>query len=70
MPKKIVLAYSGGLDTSVIMRWLAETYHPAVTPFPGVNVYRIASIHGLGRINSAFKFTCYCVDGDRIDRLC
>ena len=26
MPKKIVLAYSGGLDTSVIMRWLKETY--------------------------------------------
>ena len=29
MPKieKIVLAYSGGLDTSVILRWLIETYH-------------------------------------------
>ncbi len=24
--KKVVLAYSGGLDTSVIMRWLIETY--------------------------------------------
>ncbi|HYI72554.1 MAG TPA: argininosuccinate synthase domain-containing protein, partial [Skermanella sp.] len=24
--KKIVLAYSGGLDTSVILRWLQETY--------------------------------------------
>jgi hypothetical protein len=23
--KKIVLAYSGGLDTSVILRWLQET---------------------------------------------
>ena len=23
---KVVLAYSGGLDTSVIVRWLQETY--------------------------------------------
>ncbi|MBQ7585564.1 MAG: argininosuccinate synthase [Desulfovibrionaceae bacterium] len=27
MIKKIVLAYSGGLDTSVILKWLIETYH-------------------------------------------
>ncbi len=26
-PRKIVLAYSGGLDTSVILAWLKETYH-------------------------------------------
>ena len=26
MPKKIVLAYSGGLDTSVILKWLQEKY--------------------------------------------
>ncbi len=25
-PKKILLAYSGGLDTSVILTWLKETY--------------------------------------------
>ena len=25
--KKIVLAYSGGLDTSVIIPWLKETYN-------------------------------------------
>lgn len=25
--RKIVLAYSGGLDTSVMLRWLKETYH-------------------------------------------
>ncbi len=24
---KVVLAYSGGLDTSVILKWLIETYH-------------------------------------------
>ena len=24
--KKVVLAYSGGLDTSVILKWIQETY--------------------------------------------
>jgi len=33
MPNKIVLAYSGGLDTSVIMRWLIETYNAEVIAF-------------------------------------
>ena len=28
--KKVVLAYSGGLDTSVILRWLQETYRSEV----------------------------------------
>lgn len=32
-PNKIVLAYSGGLDTSVIMRWLIETYNCPVVAF-------------------------------------
>jgi argininosuccinate synthase len=31
--KKIVLAYSGGLDTSVILRWLQETYAAEVVTF-------------------------------------
>lgn len=31
--KKIVLAYSGGLDTSVIVRWLQETYGAEVITF-------------------------------------
>ena len=26
MPKKIVLAYSGGLDTSIILKWLQIEY--------------------------------------------
>jgi argininosuccinate synthase len=30
---KIVLAYSGGLDTSVILRWLKETYHCPVVAY-------------------------------------
>ena len=31
--KKVVLAYSGGLDTSVILRWLIETYHCEVVAY-------------------------------------
>ena len=31
--KKVVLAYSGGLDTSVILRWLQETYRCEVVSF-------------------------------------
>ncbi|HZN45438.1 MAG TPA: argininosuccinate synthase [Nitrospiraceae bacterium] len=31
--KKVVLAYSGGLDTSVILRWLQETYECSVVAF-------------------------------------
>ena len=33
MVKKIVLAYSGGLDTSVILRWLVDTYKCEVIAF-------------------------------------
>src|SRR6266480_4100521 len=32
-PKRVVLAYSGGLDTSVILRWLIERYRCAVVAF-------------------------------------
>jgi len=32
-PKKVVLAYSGGLDTSVILRWLIERYRCEVIAF-------------------------------------
>src|ERR1700753_3565205 len=31
--RKVVLAYSGGLDTSVILRWLKETYRCEVVTF-------------------------------------
>ncbi|MCZ6607920.1 MAG: argininosuccinate synthase, partial [Alphaproteobacteria bacterium] len=31
--KKVVLAYSGGLDTSVILRWLGDTYGCEVVTF-------------------------------------
>ena len=31
--KKIVLAYSGGLDTSIILRWLQENYNAEVIAY-------------------------------------
>ena len=40
-PKKIVLAYSGGLDTSVILPWLKKRY-------PGVKLVAFAAELGLG----------------------
>ena len=31
--KTVVLAYSGGLDTSVILHWLKENYDCQIVPF-------------------------------------
>jgi argininosuccinate synthase len=31
--KKVVLAYSGGLDTSVILKWLQDNYDAEVVTF-------------------------------------
>src|SRR5208337_4898246 len=33
MAKKVVLAYSGGLDTSIVIKWLIETYNAEVIAF-------------------------------------
>ena len=33
MIKKIVLAYSGGLDTSVILKWLQKKYNAEVITY-------------------------------------
>jgi hypothetical protein len=41
IPKKIVLAYSGGLDTSVILPWLKDRY-------PGVKLVAFAAELGQG----------------------
>ena len=35
MAKKVVLAYSGGLDTSIIIPWLKENYHCEVIAMIG-----------------------------------
>ena len=34
--KKVVLAYSGGLDTSVILKWLQDKYQCEVVTFTAV----------------------------------
>src|ERR1700686_4207555 len=34
-PKKVALAYSGGLDTSIIIPWLKENYHCEVVAVCG-----------------------------------
>ena len=31
--KKVILAYSGGLDTSVILKWLQDNYQCEVVTF-------------------------------------
>ena len=33
MAKRVVLAYSGGLDTSVLLTWLKETYQAEIIAF-------------------------------------
>ncbi|MEO1084881.1 MAG: argininosuccinate synthase [Acidobacteriota bacterium] len=34
-PKRVVLAYSGGLDTSVILHWIKKTYNAEVIAYTG-----------------------------------
>ena len=43
---KVVLAYSGGLDTSVILTWLVETYHAQVIAF-AANIGQEEELSGL-----------------------
>ena len=33
LKKKIVLAYSGGLDTSIILKWLQENYNAEIIAY-------------------------------------
>ena len=39
--KKIVLAYSGGLDTSIILRWLQENYKAEVIAYTSDTVKKL-----------------------------
>lgn len=48
---KVVLAYSGGLDTSVILKWLQETYDCEVVTFTA----------DLGQVRSAPACQCGCM---------
>jgi argininosuccinate synthase len=45
---KVVLAYSGGLDTSVILKWLKETYNAEVICF-AANIGQEEELSGLRR---------------------
>ena len=44
--KKVVLAYSGGLDTSIIVKWLIETYGCEVVAFVA-DLGQAEELHGL-----------------------
>jgi argininosuccinate synthase len=44
--KKVVLAYSGGLDTSIIIPWLKENYGAEVIAF-AANIGQGSELHGL-----------------------
>ena len=46
-PKKIVLAYSGGLDTSIIIPWLKETYEGCEVIAVSGNVGQASELEGL-----------------------
>ena len=52
MKKKIVLAYSGGLDTSIILKWLQENYEAEVICYTadiGQEIYRKKIKHKIKR---------------------
>ena len=48
MPHTIALAYSGGLDTSIIVPWLKENY-------PGSRVFCVAADIGQGDLDGDRK---------------
>jgi len=58
---KIVLAYSGGLDTSVILRWLKETYNCQVVAFiADIGQGDLSGLEEKAMVTGADKF--YMVD--------
>ncbi len=58
-PKKIVLAYSGGLDTSVILPWLKGRY-------PGVKLVAFAAELGQGDELSGIEKKAYASGADEV----
>ena len=58
-PKKIVLAYSGGLDTSVILPWLKKRY-------PGVKLVAFAAELGQGDELSGIEKKAYKSGADEV----
>ncbi|WP_432798032.1 argininosuccinate synthase [Poriferisphaera sp. WC338] len=58
-PKKIVLAYSGGLDTSIILPWLKERY-------PGVKLVCFAAELGQGDELAGIEEKAYASGADEV----
>ncbi len=58
-PKKIVLAYSGGLDTSVILPWLKDRY-------PGVKLVAFAAELGQGDELKGIEKKAYASGADQV----
>ncbi|MDX1565371.1 MAG: argininosuccinate synthase, partial [Phycisphaeraceae bacterium] len=58
-PKKIVLAYSGGLDTSVILPWLKDRY-------PGVRLVAFAAELGQGDELKGIEKKAYASGADEV----
>ena len=59
---KIVLAYSGGLDTSVILSWLKETYQAEIIAFCA-NIGQAEELRGLdAKAKRTGATKCYIVD--------
>ncbi len=56
--RKIVLAYSGGLDTSVMLRWLKEQYQCEVVCYCA-DVGQGAEMNGLDANGPQSKRTLY-----------
>ena len=52
--KKIVLAYSGGLDTSIILKWLQENYDADVICYTA-DVGQEIGIQGIGNVDSRLE---------------
>ena len=67
--KKVVLAYSGGLDTSIIIPWLKENYNnPEIIPVSG-NAGQADELEGLEEKDhktGASKL----IEAELVDELC
>ena len=56
---KVVLAYSGGLDTSVILKWLQETYDCEVVTFTA----DLGQVRGLAELHANVATCCQPLSG-------
>ena len=60
--KKVVLAYSGGLDTSIILKWLRETYGCEVIAY-AANIGQEEELNGLeAKAKKTGASKCYIED--------